>query len=152
MSSGKWTMAGLAAIVVAFGGGYLASFLPARQTLSELEASVAVAEAESQRAEMELQQAQLEVEKAALLGQLGRVYIDLNANNYGMAAEKVTPFFDGLSDFLESDPSLTDAQLQALRGILTRRDEIVTDLAQANPQVRQKVGEMFARLHDQLGG
>jgi hypothetical protein len=151
MSSGKWTLAGVIAVLVAFGGGYLTAWLPARQTVSELEASVTAAEAESQRTKGELQQAQLEVGLANLFGQLGEVYVDINANNFGMAAEKVTPFFDGLSALLESDPALTQPQLQALRGILSRRDEIVTDLARANPQVRQKVGEMFSHFQAQLG-
>lgn len=151
MSSGKWTLTGLIAVFVAFGGGYLTAWLPARQTVSELEASVAAAEAESQQTKVQLQQAQLEVGLATLLGQLGEVYIDINANNFGMAAEKVTPFFDGLSALLESDPALTEPQLQAFRSILSRRDEIVTDLARANSQVRQKVGEMFSHFQAQLG-
>ncbi len=45
MSSGKWILTGLIAVFVAFGGGYLTAWLPARQTVSELEASVAAAEA-----------------------------------------------------------------------------------------------------------
>ena len=151
MSSGKWILTGLIAIFVAFGGGYLTAWLPARQTASELEASAAAAEAESQQTKVQLQKAQLEVGLATLLGQLGEVYVDINANNFGMAAEKVTPFFDGLSALLESDPALTEPQLQALRSILSRRDEIVTDLARANPQVRQKVGEMFSHFQAQLG-
>ncbi len=151
MSSGKWILAGLLALFVAFGGGYLTAWLPARQTVSELEASVTAAEAESQQTKVELQRAQLEVGLANLFGQLGEVYVDINANNFGMAAEKVTPFFDGLSALLESDPALTELQLQALRSILSRRDEIVTDLARANPQVRQKVGEMFSHFQALLG-
>ncbi|HEX9724057.1 MAG TPA: hypothetical protein VGC53_07215 [Vicinamibacteria bacterium] len=151
MSRDKWILTGLIAVLVAFGGGYLASWLPARQTISELEASVEAAEAESEQTKAELQRAQLEVSLATLLGQLGQVYVDINANNFGMAAEKVTPFFNGLSALLESDPALSEPRLQALRGISSRRDEIVTDLAQANPQVRQKVGEMFSRLRAQLG-
>jgi hypothetical protein len=150
MSSGKWTLAGLIAIVLAFGGGYLTAYLPARQTLGDMEASVTAAEAETQQVKTQLQEARLEVQKAALLGKLGQVYIDINANNYGMAAEKVTPFFDGLAAFLETEPALAESQLQALRGILARRDEIVTDLAQANPQVRQKAGQMFSSLQAQL--
>ena len=151
MSSGKWVLTGLIAILVAFGGGYLVSWLPARQTIGELESAVGTAKEETEQTKAELQQAQLQIELARLLGQLGQVYIDINANNFGMAAEKVTPFFNGLSTLLESDPALDETRLQALRGVLARRDEIVTDLAQANPQVRQKVGEMFSRLRTQLG-
>lgn len=151
MSSGKLVLAGLIAVGLGFGGGYLMAWLPARQAISELEASVSAAEAAREQTEAELQRAQLEVALATLLGELGGVYVDINANNFGVAAEKISPFFDGLSDLLESEPALADTQLQALRSILSRRDEIVADLAQANPQVRQKVGEMFSRLQAQIG-
>lgn len=152
MSSSKRTLWGLIVVLAAFGLGYLASWLPARQRVGELESSLAAVEAENQESTLALQRAQLEVGLASLLGQLGEVYVDINANNFGVAAEKVTPFFDGLSRLLESDPDLTQPQLQTLRGILSRRDEIVADLAQANPQVRQKVGQMFTRLQAQLAG
>ena len=152
MSSAKWTLTGLIAVLVAFGGGYLTAWLPGRQAVSDLEASLAAVEDETQLTKDKLQQAQLEVGLAVLLGKLGQVYVDINANNFGMATEKVTPFFDGLAALLESDPALTEPQLRALRGILSRRDEIVTDLARANPQVRQKVGEMFSLFQAQLGG
>lgn len=150
MSSSKWTLWGVVAFLVAFGGGYLIAWLPARQSIHELEASVAAADAQVQETQRELEVAQLEAALANLLGQLGEVYVDINSNNFGVASEKVTPFFDGLSELLDSDPALAEPQLQALRGILSRRDEVVADLAQANPQVRQKVGQMFARLQAQL--
>ena len=150
MSSGKWTIIGLVAIVVAFGAGYLTAHLPARQGMSVLEASVGAAEAETQKTQAALQQAQLVLGMADLLGRLGEIFIDVNDNNFGIAADKVTPF-DGLTSYLEKSPSLSESKLQALKSISARRDEIVTDLARANPQVRKKVGEMFSLLHAQLG-
>ena len=151
MSRGKWTIIGLVAIVVAFGAGYLTAHLPARQAMSVLEASVGAAEAETQKNQAALQQAQLVLGMADLLGRLGEIFIDVNDNNFGIAADKVTPFFDGLTSYLEKSPSLSESKLQALKSISARRDEIVTDLARANPQVRKKVGEMFSLLHAQLG-
>ncbi len=150
MSSGKWTIIALVALVVAFGGGYLTAYLPARQATSALTAAVDAAEAETQETQAALQQAQLELGMAELLGKLGQIFIDVNDNNFGIAADKVTPFFDGLATYLEASPSLPESKLRALRGISARRDEIVTDLARANPQVRKKVGEMFSLLHSQL--
>ena len=152
MSSGRQTLGILIAVVVAFGFGYLTAWLPAGQRIRDLEGSVAAAEAQTEETQAALERSQLQVSVAALLGQLGEVYVDVNANNFGVAAEKVTPFFDGLSSLLESDPALGASRAQALRDILSRRDEIVSDLAQANPEVRRKVGQMFTRLQAQLGG
>jgi hypothetical protein len=150
MSSGKWAMIALVAIVVAFGAGYLTAHFPARQATRALESEVEAAEAETQETQAALQQAQLELGMAELLGKLGQIFIDVNNNNFGIAADKVTPFFDGLTTYLDASPSLSESKLQALRAISARRDEIVTDLARANPQVREKVGEMFLLLHSQL--
>lgn len=150
MSSGKWTIIALVAVVVAFGSGYLTAYLPARQATNALTAAVAAAEAETQKTQAALQKAQLELGMAELLGKLGQIFVDVNDNNFGIAADKVTPFFDGLATYLEASPSLPESKLEALRGISARRDEIVTDLARANPQVRKKVGEMFLLLHSQL--
>jgi len=150
MSSGKWTIIALVAIVVAFGSGYLTAYLPARQATSALTAAVDAAEAETQKTQTALQKARLELGMAELLGKLGQIFIDVNDNNFGMAADKVTPFFDGLAMYLEATPSLPESKLRVLRDISARRDEIVTDLARANPQVRKKVGEMFSLLHSQL--
>ncbi len=150
MSSGKWIIIALVAIVVAFGSGYLTAYLPARQATSALTAAVEAAEAETQKTQAVLQQARLELGMAELLGKLGQIFIDVNNNNFGIAANKVTPFFDGLATYLEASPSLPESKLQVLRDISARRDEIVTDLARANPQVRKKVGEMFSLLHAQL--
>ena len=150
MSSGKWAIVALVAIVVAFGGGYLSAHFPARQATSALTAAVEAAEAETQKTQAVLQQARLELGMAELLGKLGQIFIDVNNNNFGIAADKVTPFFDGLATYLAASPSLRESKLQALRDISARRDEIVTDLARANPQVRKKVGEMFLLLHSEL--
>jgi hypothetical protein len=149
-STGKSILTLVIAVVIAFGAGYLTAYLAARQNASNLESSVADAESATQQAREELREANLKLEMADLSGKLGLVYIDVNQNNFGMAADKVTPFFDGLAGFLESQPGLPDQQIQGLREVLARRDEIVSDLARANPDVRDKIGEVFSFLHAQL--
>ena len=64
----------------------------ARQATSALTAAVDAAEAETQKTQASLQKAQLELGMAELLGKLGQIFIDVNDNNFGIAADKVTPF------------------------------------------------------------
>ena len=87
---------------------------------------------------------QYHLKLANLRGQLGMMSNEANRNNFGRAADLSTEFFDGVRKVLDN-PS--DERIKAkLQGILSRRDEVTTDLAQANPAVKSKLSDMYADL------
>ncbi|HZN11015.1 MAG TPA: hypothetical protein VFC61_05020 [Blastocatellia bacterium] len=114
---------GGAALLAAFLLGYVPGALEARA---------------ARRLEPRLQLAQS-------LGQLGMVSYEANRNNFANAAQVSTGFFEDLRGLAgrTEDAKLT-AQLQAL---LARRDEVTTNLAQADPAVKEKVAQMYADLY-----
>jgi len=81
---------------------------------------------------------------AQLQVQLGMMSLEVNRDNYGMAAQLATPFFDGVSAAIAgaADPNVS----LALQAVLARRDELTSDMAQANPEVKTKLADVYADL------
>ena len=81
---------------------------------------------------------------ARLQVQLGMMSTEVNRDNYGLAAKLATPFFDAIPAAIAgaADPNVT----QALQAALARRDELTSDLAQANAEVKTKIAGMYADL------
>lgn len=79
---------------------------------------------------------------ADLRGQLGMASYEVNRNNYASAAQHSTEFFNGLRETINiaSDATLK----QNLEKFLARRDEITTNLAQADPAVKEKLAQAYA--------
>ncbi|HSF23242.1 MAG TPA: hypothetical protein VLE20_03370 [Blastocatellia bacterium] len=73
---------------------------------------------------------------------LGMTSYEANRNNYANAAQMSTDFFNGLKELTES--TRDDGLKQKLQSISTRRDEITTNLAQADPGVKEKLAQMYA--------
>ena len=80
-----------------------------------------------------------------LQAQLGMMSVEVNRDNYGLAAGLATPFFDGVRSAI-ADPA-NEAAAAALQGVLARRDEITSDLAQARPAVKEKIAGLYADLY-----
>jgi hypothetical protein len=82
--------------------------------------------------------------EAALQVQLGMMSYEVNRDNYGLAAQLATPFFDGVQSAVAvpADPAVTHWML----AILARRDEMTSDLAQGNAEVKTKIAELYAGL------
>jgi hypothetical protein len=79
---------------------------------------------------------------ADLRGHLGMASYEANRNNYANAAQQSTEFFNGLRETISST---NDASLkQNLEKFLARRDEITTNLAQADPAVKEKLAQAYA--------
>jgi len=77
-----------------------------------------------------------------LQGHLGMASYEANRNNYASAAQQSTEFFNGLREMLNN---IDDATLrQNLEKVLARRDEITTNLAQADPAVKEKLAQAYA--------
>lgn len=99
-----------------------------------------------QESQATLAQTQFDLQVARLRGNLGEVLHETNANNYGIAAERATAFFDGLRDAVNSAQLAAGERRTVLTGILDRRDEISADLARAEPAVKAKLTEMYMQL------
>ena len=115
---------GALALLAAFLVGYVPASLGAR-----------AARAEQDRLTHELALATLQI-------QLGMMSYEVNRDNYGRAAQLATPFFDGVPAAIAgaADQEVT----QWLQAVLARRDEITSDLAQANAEVKTKIAELYA--------
>jgi hypothetical protein len=96
--------------------------------------------AEAQRAQVAQQ-----LSIARLHSQLGMVSFEVNRNNYSKAANYSTDFFNALKMTIND---LNDAALkEKLQAISARRDEITAHLAQADPTVKEKIGQLYADFY-----
>lgn len=116
-----------AALVATFLIGYVPSCRSARS-------------AETQRA-----QAERQLNLARLHSQLGMMSFEVNRNNYSKSAAYSTDFFNNLKNTING---ASDAALkERLQAIAARRDEITANLAQAEPAVKEKIGQMYADFY-----
>ncbi len=111
-------------------GAFLLGYVPASL-------SARAARAEQDRLTHKLVLATLQV-------QLGMMSYEVNRDNYGLAAQLATPFFDGARSVI-AGPADQDV-MPSLQAVLARRDEITSDLAQANAGVKTKIAELYADL------
>lgn len=117
----------VAALVAMFLIGYVPSCRSARS-------------AETQRA-----QAEHQLNLARLHSQLGMMSFEVNRNNYSNSAAYSTDFFNSLKNTINDT---SDAALkERLQAIAARRDEITANLAQAEPAVKEKIGQMYADFY-----
>ena len=77
-----------------------------------------------------------------LHNRLGMTGYEANRNNYANAAQMSSDFFNGLKEMI--DTTEDQPLKQKLQPISTRRDEITTNLAQADPGVKEKLAQMYA--------
>jgi len=116
--------------VLALLGAFLVGYVPASL-------SARAARAEQDRLAQKLALAAIQV-------QLGMMSYEVNRDNYGLAAQLATPFFDGVRSAIAGpvDQKVT----QSLQAVLARRDEITSDLAKANAGVKPKIADLYADL------
>lgn len=111
-------------LIAVFAAGYIPSCVGARS-----------AEERNTRLQQNLKLAELR-------GHLGMASYEANRNNYANAAQQSTEFFNGLRETISST---NDAALkQNLEKFSARRDEITTNLAQADPAVKEKLAQAYA--------
>lgn len=113
-------------ILLAFLLGYIPSCVSARS-------------AEGRAARLELRSKMND-----LLSQAGMASYEANRNNYASAAEYSGRFFNSLSDFVNE--TRNEVLKQKLQPMLVLRDEITTNLAQADAVVKPKLAQIYADL------
>jgi hypothetical protein len=117
---------GAGILIAVFFLGYIPSCISAR-TAQELSA----------RMEQKLRLAEM-------LSRLGMASYEANRNNYASATQMSTEFFNSLKQM--TDTTKDEALKQKLQSLSVRRDEITTNLAQADPAVKEKLGQLYADL------
>lgn len=137
-------MARTLAHVIAVGIIFLAGYLPGSSRARRASEESRQAAQRLEETENELAKTRFDLDVARLRGSLGEVLHQANANNFGVAAERATRFFDELRAAVNS-PQLPPATERrgVLEGILARRDEISADLARADPAVKAKLAERY---------
>jgi hypothetical protein len=117
---------GAVVLIAVFSLGYIPSCISARS-----------AQERTARLEQKLKLADLH-------SLLGMTSYEVNRNNFANAAQMSTDFFNRLTEMLDT---ATDEPLkQKLQPLSTRRDEITTNLAQADPAAKEKLAQMYADL------
>ena len=124
-------------LIAVFVTGYLVGYLPSRMSASKL------TERNSQL-QQNLALTEKRLRLAELRGQMGIMSYEANRNNYAEASKISTEFFNGLRETLNDTND--EVLQQKLSAIVARRDEITTNMAQADSSVKEKLAQMFADL------
>ena len=130
-------------LIAVFVTGYLVGYLPSRMSASK------VTEQNSQL-QQNLALTEKRLRLAELRGQMGIMSYEANRNNYAEASKFSTEFFNGLRETLNDTND--EALKQKLSAIVARRDEITTNMAQADSSVKEKLAQMFADLFKMTAG
>ena len=76
----------------------------------------------------------------------GMVYLGTNQNNYGIARQHSTQFFDRAS---ELSREAADSSLKAfLESVLQQRDEITAGLTKGDGSIRETVEKLYTQVHE----
>ena len=122
-------------IVTAFCAGYVSCQLRAGDTLRSCQE-------DNQRLQSRLQDIETEFRVATLNTELGMILVEVEENNFGLARQRSTRFFDRLRDTI---PVLQDpVQVDRLRALLSQRDEVNADLITANQETAAKLRMLYA--------
>ena len=135
-----------AAIVAAVVAIFLAGYLPGRSRARAASVETERVSSRLQESQATLAQTQFDLQVARLRGQLGETLHEANANNFSVAADRATAFFDALREAVASPQLAAGDRRQILEAVLARRDEISADLARADAAVKGKLSEMYMQF------
>ncbi|RMG55607.1 MAG: hypothetical protein D6723_02340 [Acidobacteria bacterium] len=128
----------------------LAGFIPMYVKSQRLETQLAEVRQQLERRTTELRHTEEQLELARLHNELGRMVMEVEQKNYEQAKKQSTQFFDRLRDLLYR---LEDEELRdPLQAILSRRDEITSDLTLLNPEVAGKLRKLYLDFPSITGG
>lgn len=132
--------------VLGFGGG----FWPQFQGRKDAESRLAAVTRDLEAAKGQLEGATASVRLSSLLGQALALRDLLAAQNYGLAQQQATHFFDAVAKEGGRAPagSLTAAALTAVQAL---RDRVTAGTSTADPGTALVVREIEARLRGALG-
>ena len=128
----EWTpqkkfLVAAAAILASFLLGYTPSCISARNAQTRLMAT------------------ERRMKLADLLAQAGMTSYEANRNNFANASQFSTEFFNGLMKLI--DETTDEEMKKKLQTMLALRDEITTNLAQADQTVKPKLAQLYADFY-----
>ena len=135
-----------AAVVVAAVAIFLAGYLPGRSRARAASGETERVSERLQESQATLAQTQFDLQVARLRGHLGETLHEANANNFSVAADRATAFFDALREAVASPQLAPGERRQILEAVLARRDEVSADLARADAAVKGKLSEMYMQF------
>jgi len=98
-----------------------------------------------QTSRQELQTTQRDLRMSRVEGQIGAALAEAQRSNYEQARQRMTEVYAALQ---AAAPGLQGAQRREVDAILAQRDEMVTLLARAAPESRERVMLIYTRYHN----
>jgi hypothetical protein len=98
-----------------------------------------------QTSQQSLRTTQQELRMARVEGHIGAALVEAQRSNYEQARQRMTEVYATLQ---AAAPGLSGAQRSEVDAILAQRDEIVTLLARAAPQSRERLMLIYTRYHN----
>jgi hypothetical protein len=120
-------------LIAVFVAGFLVGDLPSRISASN-------AKEQNTQLEQKLGLSEQRLRLAELRGQMGIMSYEANRNNYAEVSKFSTEFFNGLRETINDTND--EALKQKLAAIVARRDEITTNIAQADSSVKEKLAQI----------
>lgn len=130
MNRQTWLIVGGVLLLAAFLVGFIPEYMRAGNLASQLEA------AQQQNTQL---QGRVQMDELGLLA--GRVYLDANQKNFGLASQSSSGFFDRARQM--ADQVTDPAKKQFLQKALAERDEVTAGLAKADPATILKLQDLF---------
>lgn len=125
----KWTLVVIVLLVAAYLGGYIPATLRARDVAAKLETT------------------SLDLRLATLHRQLGTASHEAQRSNFAASAAAARAFFDGCRTLADTEPFAKEPRTRAaISAYAGARDEINTQLALADPQVRERLAGMYLAM------
>lgn len=132
---GKRLLVYLLILVIGFLLGFVPMWLKARQRGKELET------------------AQAELRRTQMRSSLSAAAIDARRGDYEPARKAMSDFFTALSSEVDrgQDSALDQTQREAVRPLLTQRDEIITLLARSDPAAADRLSDLDSSYRKATG-
>lgn len=146
-------VSGRTAVIIAAASalaGFLGGFVPQWQRTERVEADLLQTRSALEAARGQLDGATGSVRLAGLLGHALALRDMIAAQNYGLAQQQATRFFDAVSEE-SARASQGTLAAGALGAVLETRDRVIAGLSTADPAVARIARENEARLRGALG-
>jgi hypothetical protein len=102
---------------------------------------------EARRNAKELRTTQLDLRLATLHRQLGVATVEVQRNNYAAAMSAARLFFDGCRDLAQAEAFEHEPRTRiAISTYAASGDEVIAQLATANPAVRDRLGSLYLTM------
>lgn len=124
-------------MLAAFLGGLIPMYLNNRELMAQLNA----AQTETRNAQASADAVRQQLREAELQNTLGLILVEVEQNNFGLAKERATKFFDELRQAMATAPG--DKARERLAAVLKHRDEVTADLTSLNPETASKLRTLY---------